>query len=141
MRLRVRAGAVTARLAKQEPMMSTVRASGGSTQFGRQADIRRRSDGTLDIDHYRQEALRLRAQSHRQLFARARQAWPLLAASLVVTAYVLVLPRLGGPSANRDDQALTARSHFAPSGLRQINDGRSPAARSIATSRTTIPVN
>jgi hypothetical protein len=60
--------------------------------------IRRRSNGTIDIDSYRQEALVLRAQAMRRLSNKGRLLpWPLIGAVAIVVAYVTFLPRTPVP--------------------------------------------
>lgn len=60
--------------------------------------IRRRANGTIDIDSYRQDALVLRVRAMRRTFNKARRLlWPLIGAVTVVVAYVALVPRMPVP--------------------------------------------
>jgi len=60
--------------------------------------IRRRDNGTIDIDSYRQEALALRAGTMRRTLNRGRRSpWPLIGAAAIIAAYVTFLPRAPVP--------------------------------------------
>jgi hypothetical protein len=60
--------------------------------------IRRRDNGTIDIDNYRQEALLLRARSRTEAFKKVgRLPWRYIGAVAIVAAYVAFLPRTPVP--------------------------------------------
>lgn len=60
--------------------------------------IRRRSNGTIDIDSYRQEALVLRAGTMRRTLNKGRRSpWPLIGAAAIIAAYVTFVPRTPVP--------------------------------------------
>jgi hypothetical protein len=57
-------------------------------------NIRRRENGTIDIDFYRREAFLARRATMRQSFRRARQLGRLLIEGATIAAtYALLLPR------------------------------------------------
>ena len=56
--------------------------------------VRRRTNGTIDIDFYRREASLLRRASMNKFFRRARRVGrPLIKAVTIVVTYALVSPR------------------------------------------------
>jgi hypothetical protein len=56
--------------------------------------VRRRDNGTIDIDSYRQEALMLRACVRTGTFKKvSRLPWRYAAAAAILAAYVVFLPR------------------------------------------------
>ena len=56
--------------------------------------VRRRTNGTIDIDFYRREASLLRRESMNKFFRRARRVErPLIKAVTIVVTYALVSPR------------------------------------------------
>ena len=60
--------------------------------------IRRRANGTIDIDSYRQDALVLRVQATRRILNKVRRLlWPLIGVVAVVAAHVAFLPRTSAP--------------------------------------------
>jgi hypothetical protein len=64
--------------------------------------IKRRSNGTVDVDFYRQEAFLLRREATNKLFNRIRRASrPLIGTVTIVANYALLTPRESLPrSAN-----------------------------------------
>ena len=64
--------------------------------------IKRRSNGTVDVDFYRQEAFLLRREATNKLFKRIRRASrPLISTVTIVANYALLMPRESSPpSAN-----------------------------------------
>jgi hypothetical protein len=60
--------------------------------------IKRRSNGTIDVDFYRQEAFLLRRESTNKLFRRIRRASrPLIGAATIIANYALLTPREPSP--------------------------------------------
>lgn len=60
--------------------------------------IRRLTNGTIDIDSYRQEALALRARAMRRTLNKGRRSpWVLIGAAAIIAAYVVFLPRTPVP--------------------------------------------
>src|SRR5262245_39476513 len=64
--------------------------------------IKRRSNGTIDVDFYRQEAFLFRREATNKLFRRIRRASrPLIGAVTIIANYGLLTPREPSPpSAN-----------------------------------------
>jgi hypothetical protein len=64
--------------------------------------IKRRSNGTVDVDFYRQEAFLLRREATNKLFKRIRRASrPLIGTVTIIANYALLTPRESSPpSAN-----------------------------------------
>jgi hypothetical protein len=57
-------------------------------------NVRRRENGTIDIDFYRREASVLRRETTNRVFRRAaRLGRPLIKATTIVLTYALVAPR------------------------------------------------
>lgn len=62
--------------------------------------VRRRTNGTIDIDSYRQEALFLRAQTRTEFLKRVgRVARPLIGTVAILVAYAVFLLREAAPPA------------------------------------------
>jgi hypothetical protein len=60
--------------------------------------IKRRSNGTIDVDFYRQEAFLLRRESMNKLFRRIRRASrPLIGVTTIIANYALLTPRDPAP--------------------------------------------
>lgn len=60
--------------------------------------VRRRTNGTIDIDGHRQEALMLRARGRTEAFKKlTRRPWRYAAAAALLAAYVAFLPRMPAP--------------------------------------------
>jgi hypothetical protein len=60
--------------------------------------IERRSNGTIDVDFYRQEAFLLRREATNKFFRRIRRASrPLIGAVTIITNYTLLTPREPSP--------------------------------------------
>jgi chromosomal replication initiation ATPase DnaA len=56
--------------------------------------IKRLSNGTIDVDFYRQETFRLRREATNKLFRRIRRASrPLIGAVTIIANYALLTPR------------------------------------------------
>ena len=64
--------------------------------------IKRRSNGTIDVDFYRQEAFLLRREATNKFFRRVRRASrPLIGVATIIANYALPTPREPSPpSAN-----------------------------------------
>ena len=64
--------------------------------------VKRRSNGTVDVDFYRQEAFLLRREATNKLFKRIRRASrPLIGTVTIIANYALLTPReTSPPSAN-----------------------------------------
>jgi hypothetical protein len=59
---------------------------------------KRRSNGTIDVDFYRQEAFLLRREVTNKLFRRIRRASrPLIGAATIIANYALLTPREPSP--------------------------------------------
>jgi hypothetical protein len=57
-------------------------------------NVRRRKNGTIDIDFYRREAFLVRRETTNRIFRRAaRLGRPLIRAATIVLTYALVAPR------------------------------------------------
>ena len=60
--------------------------------------IKRRSNGTVDIDFYRQEAFLLRREATNKFFRRIRRASrPLIGVATIIANYALLTPREPSP--------------------------------------------
>jgi chromosomal replication initiation ATPase DnaA len=60
--------------------------------------IKRLSNGTIDVDFYRQETFRLRREATNKLFRRIRRASrPLIGAVTIIANYALLTPREPSP--------------------------------------------
>ena len=60
--------------------------------------IKRLSNGTIDVDFYRQETFRLRREATNKLFRRiGRASRPLIGAVTVIANYALLAPREPSP--------------------------------------------